>query len=112
MPCHKKTDAIIETVAVGHSRYLAHTDHLMMTVCEFTNGPQTAPDPPHQHPHEQTTYVAKGALLFFMEGRPTRLEEGDLVTIPGNVPHSIQLLTDTVHLVDAFTPLREDLLNK
>lgn len=99
-----------ETIAEGRLRYLAHTDRLMAVVIDFTDGPQNEPDPPHSHPHEQITYVAEGELLFFIDGEPHQLAPGDLITVPGDVPHTIQLLSDTVRLVDMFTPLRDEFL--
>ena len=100
-----------ETIAPGRTRYLSHSDNLMMVVIDFTDGPATEPDPPHWHPHEQVTYVAAGEVLFFIDGEPTHLTVGDMITVPSNAPHTIQLLTDYVRLVDTFTPLREDFLN-
>jgi quercetin dioxygenase-like cupin family protein len=91
-------------------RRLIHTEHLMMTVFDFTGGPQTQPDPPHSHPHEQITHVVAGEVIFLIEDQQAHLVPGDLVSIPAGKPHSIQLLTPTVRLVDCFTPIREDFL--
>lgn len=99
-----------EAIAEGRGRYLAHTNDLMVVVIDFTDGPQDEPDPPHSHPHEQITYVAEGELYFFIDGEPHRLGPGDLITVPGDVPHTIQLLSDRVRLVDTFNPIREEFL--
>lgn len=107
---HQK-DATRVTIAPGRERYLAHSDNLMMVVIDFTDGPQEQPDPPHSHPHEQVTYVAEGDVLFFINDESTRLTVGDLITIPPDAPHSIQLLTEKVRLVDTFNPIREDFLD-
>lgn len=106
----KFSDVEKEAIAAGRARYLAHTDHLMVVVIDFEDGPQVEPDPPHSHPHEQVTYVAEGELYFFVDGEPHKLGPGDLITVPGDVPHTIQLLSDKVRLVDTFTPLRDDFL--
>jgi quercetin dioxygenase-like cupin family protein len=106
----KESGAIPEIIAPGRQRYLAHTDTLMAVVIDFEDGPSAAPDPPHSHPHEQVTYVAEGELLFFVGGEPHKLEPGDLITVPPNVPHTIQLLSGHVRLVDTFTPIRVDFL--
>ena len=106
----KEAETRPQPIAPGRTRYLAHTDHLMMVVIDFTDGPAEAPDPPHSHPHEQISYVVSGEVLFFLDGVPTRLGPGDITTIPPDVPHSIQLLTASVRLVDTFHPLREDFL--
>jgi unsaturated pyranuronate lyase len=99
-----------EVIAAGRKRYLAKTDNLMLAVIDFHDGPTTEPDPPHTHPHEQVSYVATGEIIFFLDEEPTRLVPGDIFTVPPNVPHTVQLLTEHVRLIDAFTPLREDFL--
>jgi quercetin dioxygenase-like cupin family protein len=103
-------DAARVTIAPGRERYLAHTDNLMIVVIDFTDGPQEEPDPPHHHPHEQVTYVAEGEVLFFINDEPHRLTIGDIISVPPDVPHTIQLLTAKVRLVDAFSPIRGDFL--
>lgn len=102
---HKK-----ETIAEGRTRYLAHSENLMMVVFTFEDGPATAPDTPHQHPHEQITYVAEGKLIFFIDDTPYTLEKGDVIVVPPNTDHTIQTLTSYVRLIDTFHPLREDFL--
>lgn len=104
----KRSDVTPEVIVEGRERYLAHTDNLMMVVIDFNDGPAAEPDPPHSHPHEQVSYVASGEVLFFLGGQPVKLGPGDLFTVPPDVPHSIQLLTEHVRLVDSFTPIRED----
>ncbi len=106
----KRAELTPEIVAPGRARYLAYTDHLMMVVMEFSDGPASQPDPPHSHPHEQVSFVASGEVLFFLDGKPTRLGPRDMYTVPPNIPHSIQLLTKEVKLIDAFTPIRKDFL--
>ena len=94
----------------GRTRRIVHTDHLMMVVFEFTEGPAAEPDPPHTHPHEQVTYVAEGEVLFFIGEESRRLVPGDMVAVEPDRPHTIQLLTPRVRLVDTFTPLRQEFL--
>jgi quercetin dioxygenase-like cupin family protein len=106
----RQHDTTPEPIAEGRTRYLVHTNDLMMVVIDFVDGPTSEPDPPHSHPHEQVTYVAEGELLFFIDGEPHKLGPGDLITVPSNVPHTIQLLSDKVRLVDTFSPIREDFL--
>ncbi|MFT5697479.1 MAG: quercetin dioxygenase-like cupin family protein [Desulforhopalus sp.] len=106
----KETDTTKEVIGEKRTRYLTHTDSLMMVVIDFNDGPTNAPDPPHSHPHEQVSYVAEGEVLFFLDGEPHQLAKGDMFTVPPDVLHSVQLLTSHVRLVDTFTPLREDFL--
>lgn len=106
----KEKEAVIETIGDKRVRYLANTENLMMVVIDFNDGPTSEPDPPHSHPHEQISYVAAGEVIVFLDGEPTPLSPGDIFTVPPNIPHSVQLLTSHVRLVDTFTPLREDFL--
>ena len=82
----------------------------MMAVIDFNDGPTSQPDPPHSHPHEQISYVAAGEINFFLDNAPVRLGPGDMFTVPANVPHTVQLLSADVRLIDAFSPLREEFL--
>jgi len=106
----KSAEVLKEEIATGRTRYLAHTDKLMMVVIDFNDGPTGQPDPPHSHPHEQVSYVASGEVLFFLDGEPTALGPGDIFTVPPDMPHSVQLLSEHVRLVDTFHPLRKDFL--
>lgn len=106
-----RADASVQKIAVGRTRYLAHSPHLMVVVIDFEDGPASQPDPPHSHPHEQITYVAEGELLFFVGDIPHHLHAGDLITVPSNMPHTIQLLSAKARLVDTFTPIREEFLS-
>jgi len=92
------------------TRRILHTDHLMMVAFDFADGPSANPDPPHSHPHEQVTYVAQGEVMFFIGEESTRLVPGDMVAVPADQPHRIQLLTPTARLIDTFTPIRQDFL--
>lgn len=106
----KESDIVYEVIGEDRTRYLTHTDHLMMAVIDFNDGPTDAPDPPHSHPHEQVSYVATGKIIFFLGDEETRLGPGDIFTVPPNIPHSVQLLTRHVRLVDTFHPVREDFI--
>ena len=109
----KFSDLPAAPIRAGAERRIVYTDHLMLVIFDFSDGPQAQPDPPHQHPHEQVSYVVEGEILFFLDGEPSvHLVPGDGYTVPSNIPHCIQLLTPHVRLVDAFTPLREDFLGK
>lgn len=106
----KEKEAVLETIGDKRVRYLTNTENLMMVVIDFNDGPTSEPDPPHSHPHEQISYVAAGEVIVFLDGEPTTLGPGDIFTVPPNIPHSVQLLSSHVRLVDTFTPIREDFL--
>jgi quercetin dioxygenase-like cupin family protein len=106
-------DTPVASPAPNTSRRQAYTDHIMMAVIDFVGGPSPAA-PSHQHPHEQISYVAEGRVNFYIGEGADRsvaaLEAGDMVTIPPDVPHTVELLTESARLVDCFHPIREDFL--
>jgi len=98
-------------VKEGVKRKLMMTDNLMIVLIDFSNGPWEIPDPPHSHPHQQTSYVAEGEIIFYCEDEPEQhLKAGDMYAVPSGKKHTIKLLTEKVRLVDSFYPVREDFL--
>ena len=98
-------------VAPGLRRKLIHTPNLMMVVVEFTEGPAEVPDPFHDHPHEQVSYIAEGELILFIKGVGEHpLKKGDLFAVPSGIPHTVQTLTPVVRIIDSFTPIRGEFL--
>ena len=70
--------------------------------------------PRHQHENEQLTYILEGALRFWLgedESRTLVVRSGEVLHIPGNVPHKAEALEDTLD-VDVFSPPRQDWINK
>ena len=63
---------------------------------------------PHNHPHEQITYVVEGAIRFDREGQePIVVREGGFAVFAPHETHGGTALEDTI-AVDAFSPVRED----
>lgn len=110
MTALKYSDMRPKRIGEGAERRVAHTENLMIVVVDFSDGPQSQPDPPHSHPHQQVCYVAEGEIVFIMDGEQARLGSGDVFLVPSGRPHTIQRLTEHVRLVDCFTPIREDFL--
>lgn len=67
--------------------------------------------PEHSHPNEQITFVADGALKFWIDGKEIVVNAGEVLTIPPNMPHKAEALEDTVDF-DVFNPPRADWMNK
>lgn len=65
----------------------------------------------HSHPHEQLSYCLKGELVFRLDGEPVTVRAGESIVIRSGVRHGVKAVTESV-LLDAFTPLREDLLER
>ena len=110
MNVSKISEAKAFEIKPGRTRRILNTDHLMMVAFDFADGPAAQPDPPHTHPHEQVTYVAEVEVFFFVGEESTRLVPGDMVAVPPDLPHRIQLITPKARLIDTFTPLRQDFL--
>jgi len=107
----KFNDVPYELVREGLQRKIIHTDNLMTVLIDFSDGPWDKPEPPHSHPHEQTSYVAAGEIIFFCEGEADQhLKAGDMFAVPSGRPHTIQLLTEKTRLIYNFNPVREDFL--
>lgn len=111
MPVLKEQLAPGYEVRPGLTRRLISTGDLMTVVLDFTDGPWENPEPPHSHPHVQTSYVAEGEIIFYCEGETDQhLKAGDMFAAPSGKKHTIKLLSKTARLVDSFNPLREDFL--
>lgn len=67
--------------------------------------------PEHSHHNEQLTYILDGALKFWIDGKEIVVHAGEVLCIPGNMPHKAEALEDTVDL-DVFNPPRADWINK
>ena len=63
--------------------------------------------PEHSHPNEQLTFIAAGALKFWIDGKEIVVNAGECLTIPPNMPHKAEALEDTVDF-DVFNPPRFD----
>ena len=64
----------------------------------------------HHHPHEQISHIISGQIEFEVGGEKHMMKSGDVLVIPGNVPHSAVALEDTVN-IEIFSPPREDFLS-
>jgi len=113
MPVLKFDEIPYEEVREGLKRKIIYVEDLMTVLIDFSDGPWEQPEPPHNHPHRQTSYVAKGELIFYCEGEQEQhLKAGDMFAVPPMKMHTVKLLTKEVRLVDSFTPVREDFLVK
>ena len=66
--------------------------------------------PEHSHSNEQLTFVAAGALKFWIDGKEIVVNSGECLTIPPDMPHKVEALEDTVDF-DVFCPPRFDWIN-
>ena len=111
MPVLKFAEVPAEKVKDGLERKIIHTGDLMTVIIDFTDGPWEKREPPHHHPHVQTSYVAAGEIMFYCEDEPDQhLKAGDMFAVPSGKLHTVKLLTKHVRLVDSFNPIRADFL--
>ena len=67
--------------------------------------------PEHSHHNEQITFIAEGALKFWINGKEIVVNAGEVLLIPPHMPHKAEALVDTVDF-DVFYPPRTDWMNK
>lgn len=79
-------------------------DELMVMRVTIAKG-ETAPT--HSHRHEQMSVILQGQVNFTVGEETMALSIGDVVSIPGHIPHSVTALEDA-ELIEIFTPVRED----
>lgn len=69
---------------------------------------QGAHVPPHQHPNEQVTYIAKGSVRVLMNNKEHIVKAGGVLIIPAGITHEFFCLEDGTEDLDFFTPVRQD----
>jgi quercetin dioxygenase-like cupin family protein len=83
----------------------------MTVIVDFSGGPWAEAEPFHSHPHEQTSYVAEGEIIFYCEGEPEQhLKAGDLFATVSGQKHTIRLLSSNARLIDNFNPIRQEFI--
>ena len=111
MPVLFNNQATEKELIPGIKAKIVHTASLMTLISEISLGVQSAPLPMHAHPAEQTTYILDGELLVFIESEePRNLKAGDMYYVEANIPHSIQSLSEKIHVIESFSPLRPEFL--
>ena len=103
LPRERVTDLLDRRLITGDRMMLAHV--YLKKGCIV---------PKHSHENEQLTYVLEGGLRFWIgeDGAETvDVLAGEVLHLPGNVPHKAEALEDTLD-VDVFSPPRRDWLDK
>lgn len=105
----KREDALKRVFKGVNLDSLAVGEKSMVTKMNYVKGNYATT---HHHPHEQCGYVISGQYRLIVETEPridVILSAGDSYAIPGNTPHSFEVL-EGGEVVDVFTPQREDYL--
>lgn len=99
----------VEHPAEGIQRQMVVGRNMMMVRFRFAPFLVTAE---HSHPHEQMTLVIKGKVKFIVSGEEHILQAGDVLHFPPHNRHGATMLDEEVILIDVFSPIREDFLQK
>jgi quercetin dioxygenase-like cupin family protein len=89
----------------GMMRRAVYLDNVMITFFDFE---PNAVVPEHSHPHEQISFVVKGAMEFHLGDETRVLRAGEGACCPPDVPHSAVILDEPTFALDAWYPPRED----
>ena len=88
----------------GYRGRFVHSDHTTHAYWEID---PDAPLPEHAHPHEQIVNMLEGTYELTVGGEAHVLNAGDVLVIPGGVPHSGRSHT-ACRIIDVFSPVREE----
>jgi quercetin dioxygenase-like cupin family protein len=96
----------VERVQPGISRQVVNGEQ--QTVIRYVYEPG-AVSPSHSHLQEQVTIVLQGAIEFDLNGEIVAVSAGEVVLIPGNMPHGARVLGDElVETINTLSPRRDD----
>ncbi|HEX8146805.1 MAG TPA: cupin domain-containing protein [Pyrinomonadaceae bacterium] len=98
----------VEVLDEGIERQMIVGERVM--VCRLRFAPRVV-TPPHDHPHEQFTFVERGRVLFTVGDEQRVAEAGDVLHFPPGSWHGATMLDEEVVLLDIFSPVREDFLD-
>jgi quercetin dioxygenase-like cupin family protein len=87
-------------VRLGIFGATVHTPQLTATLYRYGGGTSWEE---HQHPQDQITTVLEGVVDFVVDGKPVRLEAGQLATLPGGTPHSATVPEPGAVSLNVFT---------
>ena len=108
MSHHRWVDVPSEQINQAVARRFITGDSVTIGRFELTKG---AVVPSHAHVNEQISMVMSGVVLFRVDGRETVVKAGEVIQIPANVSHEIEVLEDAL-AIDVFSPARQDWIDK
>ena len=105
---HRWSDVPNEQISETVARRFITGDSLTVGRFELKQGGIV---PSHAHVNEQISMVMSGVLLFRIDGRETVVKAGEMMQIPPNVAHEVEVIEDAV-AIDVFSPVRQDWIDK
>lgn len=98
-----------EDLGEGVSRkILAYSENMMAVEITFKTG---AVGKLHSHPHEQCSYILEGVFEFQVGNEKRVVKAGDMTYKQPNIEHGVVCL-EAGKLLDVFTPMRKDFVEK
>jgi quercetin dioxygenase-like cupin family protein len=100
-----------EEVTPAMHRKMVWGEKLMIAKMKFKDGFLV---PLHHHHHEQVTQVLSGTIRFWLGENKEQVMDigpGDVLVIPGNLPHEALMIGD-VEEIDTWSPPRQDWIDK
>lgn len=83
--------------------------NIMLSMVEIDDGSVV---PMHSHPHEQAGILLEGRMELTIGSEVKIVEPGALYIIPPNTPHRAVAIGGKVRVLDIFSPVREDYVQK
>ena len=105
---YRWTDLPNEAMSPSIARRYMTGDHVTIARFELAKGGIVNR---HAHPNEQVTNVLSGSLEFRFPDGNVVVRAGEMVRIPGDLPHEVEVLEDAV-AIDVFSPVRQDWIDK
>jgi quercetin dioxygenase-like cupin family protein len=96
-------------LAAGVSGRPLFGERAMLNLIRFEPG---ATVPLHSHPHEQLGLVLEGMQALVVDGNARELGPLEGYVLPGGVEHSAYCGPDGALVLDVFTPVRQDYLER
>jgi quercetin dioxygenase-like cupin family protein len=93
----------------GITGHIVSAERLMINV--LTAKPHSVM-PTHRHENEQMMIVLDGEADIAVAGKLYHMGKGDVVIFPSNVDHAAYISDKGFHVIDIFTPPRQDFLEK
>ncbi len=106
MRLHEWSSIELEQLTPLSSRKVVHSERITISRLFLKAGAVVSE---HHHENEQLTMLISGKLKFLMEGKEIIVTAGQVLQIPPNVPHRVEVLEDS-EATDLFAPIREDWL--
>jgi quercetin dioxygenase-like cupin family protein len=66
--------------------------------------PRDAAPPLHTHPQDETFYLLEGRVVVWVDDQRYRCEPGAVAYVPGGVPHTFRVESDTARMLFISTP--------